>query len=364
MRLIDVPRAVGMPLATDLTPARPGDPPLLRRGTILTEDYAAALLERGILSAWVDDEVSEGIQPVELLPEREREEAAVEVADALASAQTALAEGHKLPAATLNRLAAVARRISESILAAPHTALALTDLAAADRYTHRHSVDVCALGLAIGQELLTVEGWRDFTGRQRHDKAPALLSRLGLGLLLHDIGKLTIPATVLNKPGKLTAEEWALIRTHPQVGAEMVDFNEVGPLAYSVVRDHHERYAGGGYPRGVNHTATNQFSRIASVADVFDAVTSARVYAPAASSAAGVRVIVEGSGTAFDPEIVAPFRRLVFPWPVGSAVTTPDGRVGVVCRVDPMRPDSPLVRVGPGEVIRLNLSLTEHAEAA
>jgi HD-GYP domain-containing protein (c-di-GMP phosphodiesterase class II) len=245
--------------------------------------------------------------------------------------------------------------IAASITDSPDAALFLGDLAGADQYTHRHSVNVTALGLLIGRAYWRTEGWIDFKGRRRWDRIDERLAKLGMGLLLHDIGKMVVPAEVLNKPGKLDAEEWELMRSHPDAGVALLDTATISPLVRSVVRDHHERFDGSGYPRRLAADQLGEFPRIAAVADVYDAITSQRPYAPAEPPHVGVRVIADGAGTAFDPAVVRVFSRLVMPYPVGTEVTLPDGCIGVVEEVDPDRPYEPLVRSDSGSV-RLDLS--------
>jgi HD-GYP domain-containing protein (c-di-GMP phosphodiesterase class II) len=117
----------------------------------------------------------------------------------------------------------------------------------------------------------------------------------------------------------------------------------------AVVREHHERWDGKGYSEGLAGIGIHQLARIAAVADVYDAVTSERPYRPAQAPAVGVDVIVTGSGTQFDPEVVDVFRRLVFPYPVGSELRLADGSTGVVAAVDVDEPERPLVRFADGE---------------
>ena len=135
------------------------------------------------------------------------------------------------------------------------------------------------------------------------------------------------------------------MRTHPDAGVALLDTRSVSPLVTTVIRDHHERVDGSGYPRGIAGTDIHQFTRIAAVADVYDAITSERPYKAAAPPRAGVDVIVAGSGRAFDPEVVETFRRVVFPHPVGTEIRLLDGRAGVVVHVDPDNPDVPIVRL-------------------
>ena len=139
------------------------------------------------------------------------------------------------------------------------------------------------------------------------------------------------------------------MRDHPELGADLLAADSYSPLVRSVVRDHHERWDGTGYPRGIAGREINQLARIAAVADVYDAVTSARPYQAARPAHVGVQIILDGAGTAFDPEVVEVFREVVHPFPVGSEIRLPDGSVGVVSRVDPSLPRFPWVRFQRGE---------------
>jgi HD-GYP domain-containing protein (c-di-GMP phosphodiesterase class II) len=350
MRLTPLSRACGQTLARDLPPTGPNRIPLLRTGTVITPRFQRALEDHGILALWVDDGHSEGIEPVELLPEPVRAETAAKVATALDEARAAIGDSQMLAYDVLADLRDVVDLIAANITDSPDAALFLGDLAGADQYTHRHSVNVTALGLLLGRAYWRTEGWVDYRGERRWDRIDERLAKLGMGLLLHDIGKMVVPSEVLNKPGKLSAEEWALMQSHPDAGVALLDSATVSPLVRSVVRDHHERYDGSGYPRGIAGDHIGEFPRLAAVADVYDAITSQRPYAPAAPAHVGVKVIAEGEGRAFDPAVVGVFRRIVMPYPVGTEVRLPDGRIGVVAAADQDRPHEPLVRVDGSDV--------------
>src|SRR3954469_20649958 len=344
MRLMPVRRAAGAVLARDIPAPVPGGLPVLRSGAVLTGAYQAALAELGINAVWIEDELSEGIEPHELVPPQLREEAARTVSSALAEARDCLAAGRGLQADAVAELKVIVRRLSESVADSPPTALVLADLAAADAYTHQHSIDVCALGLLVGRRLFERRGWEDFRGRRRRDDIEARLLKLGLGMLLHDVGKLAVPSALLHKSGDLTPDERRTIETHPDAGAELLQSAKFSPLVRAIVREHHERWDGKGYPRRLAGGQINELSRICAVADVYDAVTSERPYRPARSAAEGLAVVARGAGTVFDPEVVDVFRRLVAPFPVGSEVTLADGTLGVVADVTPDRPACPVVR--------------------
>jgi HD-GYP domain-containing protein (c-di-GMP phosphodiesterase class II) len=348
MRLTPTTRASGLVLARDLPVVGGSSLPLLRAGATLTARLIDLLDDKGFKAVYVEDELSLGVEPVELLPEHVRSEAAQRVARALRSARDAFASQQTLAPGLMADLSAAVGRIAEHLLESPDAAMALDDLAGAHEYTHRHSVNVTALGLLLAREHWRRHGWTDHTGRPRYDRIDEQLTKLGIGLLLHDVGKMAVPLEILDKPGPLDEDEWTIMRGHPQAGYDLLESPTIGPLARSVVRDHHERWDGSGYPRGLVGRQIHEFSRIAAIADVYDAVCSERPYRAAQPPSAGVAVIVQGSGTAFEPGLVATFRRLVYPHPVGSELTLVDGRIGVVCAVDPARPEAPVVRVPDG----------------
>jgi HD-GYP domain-containing protein (c-di-GMP phosphodiesterase class II) len=147
--------------------------------------------------------------------------------------------------------------------------------------------------------------------------------------------------------------------THTIEGVALLETKLVSPLVKAVVRSHHERWDGRGYPDGKAADDLHLFARIAAVADVYDAITSERPYVQAASAHSGVRAIREGSGAAFDPEVVEAFSELVAPFPPGDLIELTDGRGGVVAAVDPGNLDRPVVRVlGDGDPY--DLPLVDH----
>jgi len=220
--------------------------------------------------------------------------------------------------------------------------------------------------MVIAYRLFSRRGWIDAEGRRRLDRIEERLVRLGLGLLLHDIGKLMVPEAVLNKPGKLDEDEWRLIRAHPENGVELLKDTRISPLVSVVVRAHHERWDGTGYPDGKRAEDIHQFARIAAVADVFDAITSERPYKKALPNSVGVDIIKEGRGTAFDPECVDVFLEIVAPYPPGTEVQLSDGRRGIVVETPEEAMDRPIVRIIPDtdapETPVVEIALSEHPE--
>ena len=322
--------------------------PWLRAGTTISPRYREAMLSSGLHAVYVDDEFSDGIEIRTPVREDVRRQAAETVDHALTGMRGAIDKDRAFTASFVGDMANVAMMLAREIeLRADEAGLAFGDLADADAYTFQHSIDVATLGMVIGHRLFTKRGWVDVNGRRRLDKIEDRLLRLGLGLLLHDVGKLTIHEKVLNKPGRLDPEEWELMKSHPVAGVNLLAGTNVSPLVSVVVRAHHERWDGTGYPDEKAGDAIHQFARIAAVADVFDAITSERPYKPAAPNSVGVRVIQEGRGTHFDPECVDVFLEVVAPFPPGTEVELSDGRRGVVVEVTEGLMDRPVVRLFP-----------------
>jgi HD-GYP domain-containing protein (c-di-GMP phosphodiesterase class II) len=347
MRLMATRRVEGgAVLGRDVMDGRPTAIPLLRAGVKLTERHCTALLSAGVHAVYIDDALSEGIDVRPVVDPETRQKATQAVSKAFAGCKESMSSGRGISDNTVADLQSVAEMIARDVESNADVAVALDDLSVADGYTLQHSIDVAAVGMLVGQRLFRESGWIDHLGRRSYDRRDRRLARLGLGLLLHDIGKLTIPQDVLNKPGQLDETEWVLMRAHPRAGVEMLRSDLISPLVKVVVRSHHERWDGGGYPDGLAGADIHQLARIAATADVYDAVTSERVYASARPPDVGVQIVLDGAGRAFDPDVVDVFRRVVSPYPPGTEVELSDGSRGVVASVPPDKIDRPVVRVG------------------
>jgi len=192
-------------------------------------------------------------------------------------------------------------RISD-VFAAARDLEGLADAIAAtidakDGYTHRHSERVAALSRRIALDI----------GLSADEQRTVYLAAL-----LHDAGKIAIPDSILNKPGRLTAEEFAEMKNHPRYGARILATIQI-PAVTAVlpgVLYHHERWDGGGYPQGLRECQIPLIGRLLGVADFYDAVTSARAYRPAIPKAEAIAMIADGAGTHFDPALVEVVTRL------------------------------------------------------
>jgi HD-GYP domain-containing protein (c-di-GMP phosphodiesterase class II) len=334
--------------------------PLLRAGVALNSDYREGLLRAGVHAVYIDDHTSQGIAPPSPIISESTQEVAVRaVADTYAEARAALSAHRPMDPAIADSLTPVLELMLAEVGQHGDAAVALRDMCAADAYTFQHSVDVTALGMMLGARVFESEGFGSGSGSGSRTQIDERLFVLGMGLLLHDVGKLAIPGTIIKKNGPLTRSERELIELHPAAGFDLLADNGWSPLVKAVVLRHHERWDGSGYPDGLRGTEIHEMARIASVADVFDAVTSERPYAPAQPSHEGIQVITAGSGRQFDPRIVEIFTEMVAPFPSGVEVQLTDGRRALVVEVDATALDRPRVRVldGPEGPVEIDLAL-------
>ncbi len=211
--------------------------------------------------------------------------------------------------------APLVEEISNSVMRNPGALISLARLKVADDYTYMHSVAVCALMIALARQLGLDE---------------AQVRKAGMAGLLHDLGKAMIPIEILNKPGKLTDAEFAIVKSHPEEGYKLLlEGKGISDITKDVCLHHHEKIDGMGYPKSLNGDTMSLFAKMGAVCDVYDAITSNRPYKAGWDPAESIKRMAEWKGH-FDPAVFQAFVKSLGIYPTGSFVRLHSGRLGVV----------------------------------
>ncbi len=297
---------------------------LLTTGMKLRANFIEKLKMFGITEVYIDDEISRGINVRDVINEQTRLETKILI-------KQSMEEGILKKSINTAKIIDTIERIINELLSNEEIIINMLDIKTVDDYTFEHSVNVCVLslimGLAIGFNM-------------------ARLMDLGIGALLHDIGKLRVSEELLKKPSTLTDEEFDEIKKHTVYGYEILKDNpNVSSVSAFIAFSHHERIDGSGYPLGLRNESIHQCARIVAVADVYDALTSDRVYRSKLKPHEAVEYITSLAGKDFDREIVHCFRKYVALYPVGTGVLLNMGYRGIVTAVNADMPERPVIRV-------------------
>ena len=294
----------------------------LARNVSISRFMVQRIREEQYRGAYVYDKLSKGINPKNQI-----------------SADVQLKTMCALKDMDIDRCSYLSGEILASLKHVDNISMNINSLAAYDSSTYMHSLNVAmyagTFGLLYGMEYERV-------------------SKLIAAALLHDIGKTKIPEDILNKPGRLSEEEFAEIKKHPQYGYDMLkDMVSISPLVRVPILEHHENYDGSGYPKGLTDKDTHIFSKIIHICDVYDAMLSRRCYKDAINPGEVIDFITANRNIMFNGELVDFFIQSLIPYPEGILVKLSDGRTAVVASQNKGFPQSPVVRDMRGNVVDL-----------
>jgi HD-GYP domain-containing protein (c-di-GMP phosphodiesterase class II) len=203
-----------------------------------------------------------------------------------------------------------------SVLHSPDAMLWLSQLKNKDEYTAQHSLNVCVLSIVLGRHL-------NFSEKD--------LNITGLCGMMHDMGKMLIPLTILNKPGKLEGEELYTMQSHTTLGYELLKSSDnMHRSAIETALIHHERSDGQGYPRQIKPSGISEFAKIVTIADMYDAITSDRVYQKGRTHLEAINIMTNMAGTHLDPALVVKFIESLGVYPPGCLVEMTNGAIAIV----------------------------------
>lgn len=297
---------------------------LLSKGMTLNPMYIRRLKDLGIPAIYILEKHLGDREVEDVVSEKTRLETQKTV-------RSLFAEIHRNKQVDIAAAKAAVNNIVDELLRNRKVLLNLTDIRSFDDYIFAHCVNVCILAVMTAISM-------DYNELQLRD--------LGVGAILHDMGKMLVSKSILDKPGKLTPPEMAKVQEHSRFGFDVLrEQRELSLLSAHVAFQHHEKVDGTGYPRGLKGIEIHEFSRIVAVADVYDALTADRVYRKAFLPHEALKMVSDGSGSQFDTEIVKFFMKKVAPFPIGSIVALNTGEVGVVVDNHRKNPSRPVIRI-------------------
>lgn len=304
---------------------------LLAKGTRITENIKNKLPHLGIAFVYVEDKNLPYLSIHEIISEDNLNEAIKTVKKG--SLKNIIIDGvqrHTRENLGLDRLNFIVNNIIDELMENNLILASFAELKLLDNYTYQHSINVCIYSLIIGHTL-------KFTRTQ--------LFQLGLGALLHDIGKTKIPISIINKPGILSQEEFEKVTAHTILGFEiMKTAGKLPLLSAHVALQHHERLMGSGYPRKLKGDAIHPFGYIVGIADMFDALTAEKPYRPRFSIKDTIEILQSSSGNLFPQEYIEKFLQTIIIYPLGYKVKLNSGEVGVVIGQG-QNPLTPIIKV-------------------
>lgn len=225
------------------------------------------------------------------------------------------------------------RACLDSVIRNPSALLWLTRIKHVDQYTAEHCLNVGIQAMALGRHL--------GLGRKH-------IELLGLCGMLHDVGKMRVDQNILNKPGRVSREEFEHLKLHVTFGREeLLKDPDMPQQVVAAAYCHHERLDGKGYPLGAPRESLGFYTRLVTIVDAYDAITSMRCYSAGKSSAAALKILYDNRGTQFDEKLVVKFIECIGLYPPGALVEMNSGEIGVVLSVDPahrLQPKVALVR--------------------
>lgn len=326
----------GMKLARDLRmfDSSFGHSVLLRKGQTITESAIIRIISLGFSGLYIDDGAGDDIEVESGVNEELRAEFITGIKSLYLSFKGSF---DKNVMKQIEKISVTVTKLIDEIKNTEDFMVNIVDLKMYDDYTYHHSLSVAVIALTVGiaLELNDIE-----------------LHQLGLSAVLHDIGKLMIPASIIQKPGRLTAEEFDLIKNHPLYGTKILPHrHDIPESIFDGILSHHERMDGSGYPSGLKAKEIPLSGRILAVADVYDALTSNRPYRLPSLPSEASEYIMGGTGTYFDEDVVSAFIKKVAPYPVGTCVRLSNGMTAVVVKNREDAPLRPVVRILSGNML-------------
>lgn len=315
---------------------------LLNKGIENLQPYQKRLKQHGINYVYVNDKKSKGIEINDIIKQETRLQGEQVIRDTLND----ILLNKKIKA---DRVKNIVDKIIDDVLKTGDINVNLIEIKSYDAYTFEHSVNVAVLSILIARSL-------------QYNKKK--IRKLGVGAILHDVGKILIPEEIIKKPDSLSDEEFDVVKEHTRLGYDSLKDNKlISPLSRTVILSHHERINGSGYPRGLKKNEIHDFGKITAIADVFDALTSDRVYRSKWPVFKVVDFLTSKAGSLFKREYIRKFISNIAIYPNGTQVILSNGCKAIVKKQNPHAPTRPVIRIienEKGQEMMEEIDLMEH----
>lgn len=300
---------------------------LLAEGTMLKQQHIKKLELYGVKEIAIEKDNNVNLETSNM----QTTESDIIYQEAFNAIKDILVKVRKSQSIDTGLIAEIVENIIDQITQDAQTFFRMTSIREVDNYTYLHSIDVCIYAIIMGKSL----------GLDNKN-----LHRLGLGAILHDIGKGKIPTEILFKPGPLTDEEYNIMKNHTTYGYEIItSISNLDTITADIALQHHERWDGRGYPGRLKGNNINIFARIVTICDIYDALTSNRVYRGRILPHEAAEYIISNNGVIADPALTKYFVQNVAVYPVGAIVLLSTGEIGRVSQVHDSMPLRPVIDV-------------------
>lgn len=305
---------------------------LLGEGKELTAAFITRLEQIGISMIYIQDPRTDDIVVPELITPETRARAIAELRGQFRRSMEDAVRKRPIGQSHLGKVFRnVLTMIFDDLASHQDAMIMLMDMSVTDNYLYQHSLNVCIYTSMLGMS----------AGYDREQ-----LMTVGLGALLHDLGKTHIPQEILKKPGKLTSAEFEAMKKHAEIGYRLLkDEPNMPLLSAHCAFQHHERVNGSGYPRGIDGSDIHEYAKWIGLVDSYDAMTTSRVYRGAMLPHQAVEILYAGAGTLYEQSKVEMFRDRVALYPIGLEVRLSSGETGIVVDVNSTYPHRPILRL-------------------
>lgn len=306
---------------------------LIKKGSMFREQYIPRFIDAGVQEIFIEENgsmtpetivtIRKSLNIQDVIHDKTRTHAQNQI-------KKTMMKFKSVSSVDIQKISQIVEDMIEQLLDKKDFVFALSQLRSVDDYTYQHSVNVGVLALIIGIDLSL-------------DKEQ--LKQLGMGAILHDIGKIMIPEEIIKKPAKLTSEEFQVVKRHTEYGYDILVQTDIPEEAALIALHHHEKFDGTGYSRGLSNTKIPLFARIVAVADVYDAMSNDRVYQRRSAPDKVFREITHLGDKHFDTHIMETFAKHINIYPTGTGIILNSGHRGIVLYQNKLYPESPIVRV-------------------